>query len=90
MRGNARGIIISYCTTNRGGEQGVFARRRGEKGDGAGRKAGERGAMGKVMFDKGALFPEKRKIFPGKTVKHDKLFERTGENRTRAVLIPKK
>ena len=46
--------------------------------------------MGKVMFDKGALFPKKQKNFPGKTVKHDKLFERTGENRMRAVLIPKK
>ena len=46
--------------------------------------------MGKVMFHRAPLFPEKRKNFPGKTVKHDKLFERMGENRMRAVLIPKK
>lgn len=62
----------------------------GKGGTVRGGKLGRGGAMGKVMFDKDALFPEKRKIFPGKTVKHDKLFERTRENRMRAVLIPKK
>lgn len=55
-----------------------------------GGKLGRGGAMGKVMFHRAPLFPEKQKNFPGKTVKHDKLFERTGENRTRAVLMPEK